>query len=126
MVGRFLGILVVAGGCALAIVMLLQRYTAPSCGADVTTSTLVSQVSAETGLSSIYLLNPHSVSGGLLSPTRRCVADVAQIYALQPLHAAHWLEVIYSATIDRPTGAVTVRSHVAGPVTPVFQTRPAT
>jgi Ethanolamine utilization protein EutJ (predicted chaperonin) len=126
MVERVLGMVVVAGCCALAIVLLLNRYTAPSCGAEITTAKLVSEVSTKTGLSGLYLLDPQEVSGGLLSLTRRCVVDVAPITGLQSLGAAHWLRVIYSARIDRPTGAVTVRSRVAGPVSPVFQTSPAT
>jgi hypothetical protein len=91
----------------------------------VATNQLVTEVSAKTGLSGLYLLDAHSISGGLLARTRKCSVDVAEIYALQPLDAAHWLKVIYTATIDRPTGVVTVRSRVAGPATPVFTTSPA-
>jgi hypothetical protein len=125
MLGRVIGILMVGGGCALGAIMLLHRFTAPSCGAEVTTSKLVGEVSAETGLTSLYLLNAHDLRSGLLAQTRFCEADVAQIYALQPLHDAHWLRVIYSAQINRPTGVVTVRSRIAGPVTPAFRTSPA-
>ena len=90
------------------------------------TNQVVTQVSAKTGLSGLYLLNAHSIGGGLLARTRQCSVDVAPIYALQPLQAAHWLKVIYTATIDRPTGVVTVRARVAGPADPVFTTGPAT
>jgi hypothetical protein len=86
---------------------------------------VVAEVSVKTGLSGLYLLNAHRIAGGLLARSRKCSVDVAQIYALQPLNAAHWLKVIYTATIDRPTGVVTVRSRVAGPVEPVFTTSPA-
>ncbi len=82
-------------------------------------------MSAKTGLSGLYLLNAHSIGGGLLARSRTCSVDVAEIYALQPLIAAHWLKVIYSATIDRLTGVVSVRSRVAGPVDPVFKASPA-
>jgi hypothetical protein len=125
MFGRLMSIAVVLGCCALGGVLLLQRYAAPSCTADVATSQVVTEVSAKTGLNGLYLLNAHSIGGGLLARTRTCAVDVARITALQPLVAAHWLEVIYTATLDRPTGVVTVRSRIAGPVDPVFKTDPA-
>jgi hypothetical protein len=126
MFSRVMASAVVLGCCALGVFLLLQRYTAPACGANVTTSQLVPQISAKTGLSGLYLFDVQSLSGGLLSRTRDCVVDVAQIEGLQTLGAAHWLKVIYSASIDRPTGTVTVRSQVAGPVTPVFAPNPST
>ena len=115
-----MGVIVGLGLCAAAMVPLLNRYTAPGCGADVTTSKLVPELTAETGLGGLYLLNTRAISGGLLAARRQCVVDVAQIQALQPLVRAHWLKVTYSTSIDRSTGVVTVLSHVAGPATPVF------
>jgi hypothetical protein len=115
-----MGVIVCVGLCAAASVPLLNRYTAPGCGAEITTTKLVAELAAETGLSGLYLLNTRAVSGGLLSARRQCVVDVAHIEALQPLERAHWLKVTYSTSIDRSTGEVTVLSHVAGPATPVF------
>jgi hypothetical protein len=125
MFGRLMLIVVGLGCGALGFVMILQRYAAPSCRSEVATSQVVTEVSAKTGLSGLYLLNAHSIGGGLLARSRTCSVDVAEIRALQPLIAAHWLQVIYSATIDRPTGVVSVRSRVAGPVDPVFTVSPA-
>jgi hypothetical protein len=125
MVGHLMRIAVVVGCCALGLFLLKQRYTAPACQADVTTSQLVSEIGAETGLTGLYLLNAHSIGGSLMAKTRRCEVDVAPIEGLEELKNAHWLKVFYSATIDRPTGKVTVKARVAGPVTPVFGTHPA-
>ena len=125
MFNRILACGVVVGGCVLAASLLLQRYTAPACSAKVTIQQLVPQVDAEGRLSGVDLLNPKSIGGGIFARTRRCVVDVAQIEALQPVSAEHWLKVLYSTTIDRPTGTVTVRSRLAGPATPVFKTSPA-
>jgi hypothetical protein len=122
---RIMAATVVLGCCALAVFLLLQRYTAPACGADATLQKLMPELGTETGLTSLYLLDTQSIGGGLLAGTRQCVVDVAQIRALQPVSSAHWLKVMYSASIDRTTGAVTVLSHVAGPVTPVFTPRPS-
>ena len=126
MFDRIMVAIFVSAGCALAAFLLLQRYTAPACGDDVATQKLIPQISAETGLTGLYLLNTQSTGGGLLAGTRRCVVDVAQIQALQPLSAAHWLKVIYTTSIDRLTGAVSVQARVAGPVKPVFAQRPDT
>ncbi len=120
MLNRVLTVIVGLGVCGAGAFFLLNRYTAPGCGADITTSKLVPEIAAETGLSGLYLLNTQGIGGGFLAGTRQCVVDVAQIQALEPLDRAHWLKVIYSAAIDRATGVVTVQSHVDGPVTPVF------
>jgi hypothetical protein len=126
MFDRIMATVLGLGLCVAAVFLLLNRYTAPGCGAEVTTTKLVPQLMAETGLSGLYLLDTQSIGGGLLAGSRQCVVDVAQIQALQPLGRAHWLKVIYSTRIDRPTGVVTVQSHLAGPVTPVFNANPNT
>jgi hypothetical protein len=72
------------GVCVAAEFLLLSRYTAPACDADIVTSKLLPQLSAETGLSGLYLLNTQDIGGGLLAGTRRCVV-AAQSYLAGPV-----------------------------------------
>ena len=126
MLDRLMMGMVWPGVCVAAVFLLLSRHTAPACDADIVTSKLLPQLSAETGLSGLYLLNMQGIGGGLLAGTRQCVVDVATIQGLQPLARAHWLKVIYAATIDRTTGVVAVQSHLAGPVMPFLKAEPNT
>ena len=124
MLGRIMRIAVVAGCCALGLVLLKQRYAAPACRADEATDPLTTELDTEIGQAGLYLLNPHSIGGAIWAKTRHCEVDVAPITDLEELKSAHWTKVLYAATIDRESGKVTVTAEVVGPATPVFAVQP--
>lgn len=124
MLGRIMRIAVVAGCCALVLVLLKQRYAAPACRANEATDPLTSEISAKIGQAGLYLLNPHSIGGAIWAKTRHCEVDVAPIEGMMKLKNAHWTKVLYAATIDRESGKVTVTAQVVGPDKPVFATQP--